>query len=214
MNWTRPDSEEAWGECLSAYVDGETSPEELAAIEAHLQTNPVRAGQVRELRSLSAALHEWDVDVPAESSPRTLDFAVGARRPDRAIRRIRAWQLAAAVFIVGVSVGTAGTLFVQRATAPEIVSVQHEDSAGRILAQAPPAITPDQAETLLRELDAENVKTTLRKQIRERNWTGAASTYRELTTAYADTAAATTLDKDTTVQRFTKAAGIEWRSHP
>ena len=62
-------------ELLSAYLDGELSPVELAELERHLQTDPALQEQLRELEELSAAIQAF----PRLSAPESLSAAVLAR---------------------------------------------------------------------------------------------------------------------------------------
>ena len=64
MTWKPPESEDAWLECLSAYLDGEMSVEDRRALEKVIETDPQRAEQLHALRQTSRLLEEWDVDAP------------------------------------------------------------------------------------------------------------------------------------------------------
>ena len=49
MTWKIPETEEAWEEYLSSYIDGELSPDEITGLEDMLKKNPDRKAQLESL---------------------------------------------------------------------------------------------------------------------------------------------------------------------
>lgn len=195
MTWKPPESEEAWLECLSAYLDGEMEPDAERAIERVLEIDPRRAEQFRALQHTSHLLQEWDVEAP-EPIPafeRQSRQILGESRRSTfqnlyeqffSFPSFR-WGFQAAVFLLGVLTGVFGTSLFQHATS----------SPGRTARQTYPTavhvfVSPNQAENLLREVAATHLVDQIQQEVRERNWRDAHSLCQALIDNHSDTSTA------------------------
>ena len=159
----------------------------------------MRAVQLDMLRRTSHFLREWHVDVPDPDPAFIHDLQVGfetrsARsRSSRTVRRFSApalrWAVHAAVFLVGVVVGAMGLRFAESPAVPLEQQVE--------IAKAPTVIvkpdvvnvtvSPGQAESLLREVIASNLRGQILEHARSRNWERAVTVYQTLRETYSDT---------------------------
>jgi hypothetical protein len=126
------------GELLSAFLDGELSAAEQAAVEGHLRECAACAHELEELAAVDAFARELPVPAPAgyfEELPGRVRARV--RRPAR-VPRLAVWAAAAAAAVMAVTVTP---LLIQRersVTAPAAQSAPHVPSAGA----APPSTVP------------------------------------------------------------------------
>jgi len=213
MTWKPPESEEAWQECLTAYLDGEMEPDERHALELYLERDIDRAKQLHEMRRLSDVMQEWRVDAPAPTPAfarrieKFQEEEAGRARQSWFGRcfagaRFR-WVFHTAVFLVGVLTGVLGRPLMHRAglsaetneplplvpaavTRPEAVNI---------------AISPAQANGLLREVQAGNLRERVIGQMRNGNWEEARATYKSLRDAFSDTLVFQELQKDTRLSK-------------
>jgi anti-sigma factor RsiW len=208
MTWKPPETEEAWQECLSAYLDGEMKPDERRALEQYLEKDTDRARQLQEMRRLAHVLQEWRVEAP-EPRPqfvreieKVLKQETGSTWKGRlrdlfAAARLR-WQFQAAVFVVGVLLGAFGAVVIRGAG--------FSAKGTKSLSQAPLAvnrpdmmsvtISPVQADGLLREVLAGNLKERVLDEIRNGNSEKALATYQALQESFSDTLVFRELEKD------------------
>ncbi len=221
MSWKPPDSEQAWLECLSAYLDYEINDEGRRALEQVLETDPRRAEQLRALRETARLLQEWEVGAP-EPQPGFLqqldriaeDESAGclARFHDGWFRKMSfRWQFQAALFALGVLTGILGTIMVlggRSAQSGALAPVQAQGTTH--LAASRQAISPSQAEDLLREGAANGIKAEVVREIRRRNWETAALAYEKLLIEYADTSVVANLERDREV-RLLKKLYVDWK---
>jgi anti-sigma factor RsiW len=208
MTWQQPETDQEWLECLSAYMDGELDDDEARAVAAALESNPERAAQLRTLRETRALMPAWDVDAP-EPPPALLRRLEHADTPARPVRRFMPLrvQLQAALFLVGLFSGIAGTLLYVRVSD---VPGAHTASPPVVhVTVAEPTISPQQAEVLMREVSAEGIKGDLLRQIRGRDWGAATETYGRLVEEYGDTSVVKALAEDRAVQRLVNLARYE-----
>jgi len=126
------------GELLSAFLDGELSAVDQAAVEGHLRECAACAHELEELAAVDAFARELPVPAPAgyfEELPGRVRARV--RRPAR-VPRLAVWAAAAAAAVMAVTVTP---LLMQRersATAPAAQSAPHVPATGA----APPATVP------------------------------------------------------------------------
>ncbi|MBN2312018.1 MAG: hypothetical protein JXR94_23775 [Candidatus Hydrogenedentes bacterium] len=211
MMWHPPDTEQAWAECLSAYVDGELPPDAASALEAFLDAHPARARQVEALRETSRLLAEWQVPALAPDAGFAERLEAEATRGGRlarafaGLRTLGRWPRTAAAFAAGLLVGVFATLGVQGGPDPAAGHVAVAPVPPGTMLVSQPAISPGQAEELLREVTAQGVALTLVEQIRSRDWTAALATYQDLVANYADTAVAGKLEGNGEVRLLKQA---------
>ncbi len=113
---------------LHAYADGQLPTERRAEVEAWLAANPEGAARVNAWAAQNRALHEAFDSVLNEPLPLELVRAASTKR----IRPIRAWQVAAAVFVmagaglVGYGIGLHNASSpVQYVTLPHAAALAH-----------------------------------------------------------------------------------------
>ena len=207
MIWKPPETEEAWQECLSAYLDGEMTLEEKNALENHLLKNPARAEQLEELRKLDSLLPQWGIEVqPPDKTFEEHLLATGRRGRSREVDSPRHiltpwklnWGFHAAVFLAGVFVGgMIMSMFIKTGEAPS-----RAESHPQILATSIPAektssiISDSQAEVLLKEISASQIKDKMMDEVRKSNWEQATALYKSLKEQYPDTKACKDLEND------------------
>jgi len=215
MSWKPPESEDAWNECLSAYLDGELSAEECEAVEVHLEADPARTAQLRALEAASEALRLWQIEAPKVDPAivRQCECVVAERERvlapqtaghSRLLTRFR-WQLQAALFLLGALTGINGTLLCvwardgQPAPLPAAAPRAHVQP---VVVMS--AISPQQAQELLREIAAEGLKRAVLDNIRAMRWDAALETYETLRTEYGDTVVAREIALEPKVKRLEK----------
>ncbi|MBN1900162.1 PD40 domain-containing protein [Candidatus Sumerlaeota bacterium] len=202
MNWKPPDTEEKWRECLSAYLDGEMKPEEKNVFERFLQENPERLKQLAELRKLDALLPQWEIDTPSpdkvfEEKILPVIQRENAREKDFTPRTFFPWDLRwafqTAIFLLGVFIGGAIMSMIGRTgRTTSHVQTQQQIEMKNVSAEKSSAIISDsQAEALLNQITAEQLKDQLSEQIKRQNWEQASSLYKSLREQYRDTQALT-----------------------
>ncbi len=126
------------GELLSAFLDGELSAADQAAVEDHLRECAACAHELEELAAVDAFAREIPVPAPAgyfEELPGRVRARV--RRPAR-VPRLAVWAAAAAAAVMAVTVTP---LLIQRersVTAPAAQSAPYVPAAGA----APPSTVP------------------------------------------------------------------------
>jgi len=197
--WHPPETEEAWQECLSAYLDDELADEERRALEDHLSRDEARAAQLETLRRASGLLRAWQVEAP-EPDPsfrRNLEKTLGERTriesvPEHKKRSAGAFlrlALRAALFAAGVLTGVAGTLLIGErpdSRRQEIAQVLTPSSPTVEIVAENLSIAPSQAERLLRAMQANGMKAQVVKELQEENWTSALGTAWELYRKHGD----------------------------
>jgi len=196
MTWTPPQSENEWLECLSAWQDGEMAPDERRSLEEFLESNPLRKAQLQALIAVSNSLQDWKVEDP-EPSPafvRRLKKAFpGKNRLGDSIRRssglsVPSWAFQFAFFLLGALVGA----FAMSLLPLDWKSTSHILSSN--VSSQPGVVNifyrSDQAEDLLREVAAGNLKDDLLRNVQNKQWKKAISLYNTLLEKYADTTAA------------------------
>ncbi|HIJ74304.1 MAG TPA: hypothetical protein HPP83_09410, partial [Candidatus Hydrogenedentes bacterium] len=213
--WKPPESEDAWAECLSAYLDGELSPEERQGLERRLELEPARAVQLRGLKAMSEALRLWHIEAP-EADPafvgqcervladREQVLTAQTERCRPFFSRFR-WQAQAALFLLGALTGITGTLLCVWARGGQ--PAQHPAAFSRVLVQpviVMSAVSPQQAQGLFREVAAEDLKRAMLDNLHAARWDAALETYETLRTEYGDTAAAREMGLDPTLRRLKK----------
>jgi len=226
MNWTPPTSNEEWAEILSAYLDGELTPDEVDGVEHHLHAQPELSQRLSAMRVTRETLREWKVDrvTPDAAFALALENRAATRRT--AAKSVTAtwrqhslfrWSATAAVFACGVLCGVYGTLSAQHpaTTTQQMQEVVKPAAPARETTVAlASAISPTQAQALFREMEAEKIKDQLMGQLRNRDWTAAATLRRKLQTNYADTRAGAGVTGDRNVELLDKALANTRRTNP
>ncbi len=203
MSWKPPENEEAWQECLSAYLDGEMPDEERRNLEQYLRNDARRASQLSELQRLSGILSEWEIPAP-EPSPvfenkiRTHVSKNTSRAKYSSLNIIIPWKLRwavhAAIFLLGALVGglvmSLALMNIMKQSA-EFIPPEKRPAPQRIQAASPETslatISPSQADALLREISAAQLKEKMVGQIKRQNWDQAALLYKSLSNQYGET---------------------------
>lgn len=204
MAWKIPQTEEAWSECLSAYLDGEMDEDERMELDAYLQTDPERSRQLEEYRQTSASLQGWMVDVPEPGAA----FMRQLKKMERE-KREPFWKrylypnMNWVPFSVGVVTGVFALLIAQ---SPFQGSPRLDSSSTDPMGKSQPVynifISQNQAETLMGEVTATGLSTQLKNQLRNNQWSDAAATYQVLFKNYSETKAFLELKSVPTVQTF------------
>ena len=216
MAWKPPATEAEWSECLTAYLDGELPPDEAQALEEALRSDPRRARQLVSLRSVGSLLEAWDVPEPAAAC-RPLQNATQA--PVGSRRRLQ-WGFQAALFLLGLMIGANGALFYAWSH-PRVETANVSAPVAPAQATQPAfvvtAISPAQAEDLLREVAAAGLKDEVTNHLREREWDKALAAYEKLMTQYGKTTAAAEAatemeDAQTTLAEKAKRMGTMGRT--
>jgi len=199
MIWQPPESEEAWQECLSAYLDGEMELDEQRAIEQYLEQDRTRTAQLDTLRYTSRLLQEWQIEVPKPDPPfvqnlrSEFEMRSARSRLSRAGRRFSApmlrWAVHAAVFLVGVGTGATGLRLVETAAVPPEQQIEIVKTPTVIVKPDVVNVTasPARAEGLLREVIAGNLRGQILEYARSHNWERAVTVYQTLRETYSDT---------------------------
>jgi len=214
MSWNPPESEEEWQTSLSAYLDGEMKPDEHRAIEEYLESDRDRAEQLDMLRRTSRLLREWHVNVPdpnptfVQELRSEFETRSSPSRPSRAARRFSApmlrWAVHAAVFFAGVATGAAALRSMEKPATPPEQRVEIVKAPTVIVKPDVVNVTvsPDQAESLLREVIAGNLRGQILEHARSRNWEAAVSVYQTLRETYSDTDVYRDLQQDQQLQQL------------
>ena len=214
MSWKPPESEEEWQISLSAYLDGEMEPDERRTMEEYLESDRDRMEQLEMLRRTSHLLREWHVDIPDPDPTYVRDLrsefesrSIQSQR-SRFTRRFPVpalrWAVHAAAFLVGVGTGAMGLHFVANPAVPpkqelEIVRMPTVIVKPDVVNVT---VSPGQAEGLLREVIAGNLRGQILEHARRRNWEGAVSVYQSLRETYSDTDVFRDLQQDQQLQQL------------
>ena len=216
MTWKEPENREAWQEVLSAYLDGELEGDERSVVERRIAEDPALAEELAALRRTSRLLSEWQVEAPKPGAEflKSIKSEIGGRRsvvsPVRVAASrcwfppVRRWVLQAAVFVAGMVIGGLGvgfwrsgeasqtgkSLVVQEATRSRTIQVA--DSLG--------AMTPAQADRLLRKTQAEGLKKEVFNNIRSDNWREALTVGKRLWDEYPETLHLNDLNNEETLK--------------
>lgn len=217
MTWKAPTSEEAWQECLSAYLDGEIPDEDRRALEEHLEHDDARTGQLEEMRRLSNLLQEWQVEAP-EPQPAFVR-AMRDVLETKAASGVRAWfaglfapgprpRWRAAMFLAGVFAGVFSTLFIQeRIRRPEstLFTEPPRQPVTQVIIRPDVVqltISPNQADDLLREVAAANLRARILEQIDKKDMAGALAAYQTISERYSDTIVFQELEQNNQLRRL------------
>ena len=192
MNWRLPESEEAWNECLSAYVDGELDSADQRAVEEVLRQEPRRREQAEALRKTSGILRAWKVEAP-DPDP----VFAGRLEAMETRRRERSgwnpfvpprWAFQSALFLLGLFCGIGlAVAYVEWSGNDPTQTPVRAGKDGSALAQSGPALSAQQAEALFQELEAENLVRKAQDALRRGQYEQAEALYRTLGEQYAGT---------------------------
>ena len=194
MNWKKPETENEWEEYLSAYMDGELSPDEKSGLEELLESNPEQAARLEKLKKTSRFLQEWEIDTPVPGAAfiREIRSQASPEENFSLISCFRQFKLQRAVpsFLAGMVVGILAITFINR------------DSGTVIFYKAEPeyvtskySISPAQADKLLTEVYAEGLKERMLNELKQQNIEAAFEVYKTLKEKYPDSQALEALNK-------------------
>lgn len=206
MVWKTPQTEQEWSESMSAYLDGEMSAEDRAALETVLQTDPERFEQLEAYRQTSSILQGWTVDAP-EPSPAFLRQIQQAEREKQEPfwKRFLFPNIQWLQFTMGVVTGVFALAVVQYAIHPNETS---NAAPGGAQTGALPVynvfISQNQAENLMGEVTAAGLVAQMKTQLRNGQWNEAASTYQTLLDDHSDAKAFLEAKNAPAVQTFVK----------
>ena len=198
MSWKPPESEVAWDEALSAYLDGELSDQERRGVEKALEKDARLSARLETYRSLSGLLRESRVEAAEPDGAFVREWKgvyeegrrpVPARRPMAHVRPVWFRALSyAAILCIGIFLGAfADDLAKDRQiAAPKETPTPSSPMTIRVVS-ATPAISPRQAANLIRENEAENLKNEVLKNIKRSEWKGAWAAGWKLGKEYSDT---------------------------
>ena len=195
MTWKTPESEEAWEECLSTYIDGEMSADDIIELERILETNPERSAQLEEICHTSCLLQEWEIDVPTPD-PAFVQEACRLTEPKQDFKW-KSWfktlrmQSALPSFLIGIFVGI---VFMTLASSGNTSDVLPTTTVERVISES--AISPSQAEKLLGEMEAEGLKTKVLNELKQQNADRALETFEELQEKYPESRALKDLNEN------------------
>jgi anti-sigma factor RsiW len=206
MSWIAPETEEAWQECLSAYLDGELPAAERRALEQRLAADPERARQLAALRGVSDLLCQWEAPAPDaafEYALREVVVAGGApaRRTSHDRRFAPAplrWRFGLALFWAGVFVGALGVQWTRRPPVPPPPPRQLAAQATTSVL----ALSADQSRRIHREVEADALKQRFLRALDERQWARARDLADELTRAYPESDALRELHANPALRRL------------
>jgi anti-sigma factor RsiW len=229
MNRKRPQTEEAWTELLSAYLDGELEADERRALESWLAEEPARARQMEELRRVGGLLQEWTVEAP-EPDPALVRALIAPparrRRPEAGkwgaamFWFLRVPGLAhAAIFLLGMLVGIGAMQARQRtheislAPARAEAPAQTPERESQVAALAGPgeSIPPGQADRIWREVQAGNLKNRVMTRMNQGDFREAVKAWRELNEKYPDSGALRQLRERPAVRQLAQQLGSRGR---
>lgn len=195
MTWKIPETEEAWEEYLSAYMDGELSGEEKCKLEELLKSNPDQAARLEELRKTSGFLQEWEIDTPVPEATfiREIRNQAAPEENFNLISWLRSFKLQRVVpsFLAGMVVGILTITFMNRddrtiilyKPEPEYVTSKY-------------SISPNQADVLLTEVYAEGLKEKMLDELKQQNIKEALEVYKTLKAKYPDSQVLKELSKN------------------
>ncbi len=156
MQITRPESPDRF-ELLSAFLDGEASPEEQALVEHWLATDP----EAQRLYQQLLNLHELCQDLPIHPSGLSADQVVTGvmTKLTRRARKRLAWSgviVAASALVGGVVSGLIWRAptpqFAQQSPAPTTAAtLRHPHRALQITLEQPPVVIPVQVRERVRD---------------------------------------------------------------
>lgn len=192
MTWKTPETEEAWEECLSAYVDGEMSSDDRTELENILKSDPKRATQLEDLKKTSSLLREWKIDAPLPDAAFISEVRnqAGQKRNSTLASWFRSFKVQHALpsFIIGVLVGI---LIVNQNVEP---AVESETKPEQKVSEY--SISSSQTDELLEEVDAQALKGKILNELKHRNIATAFETYKELEAKYPESQALKSLNEN------------------
>ena len=201
MTWKIPETEEAWEECLSAYLDGELSPDEITGLENLLKKNQERSDQLEKLKNTSGFLQKWEIDAPVPDA----SFIREVRRQSEIKKEVIffSWfrtlrlQTILPSFAIGLLAGIVFMSVFNNNSIPENASTM-------VLKHVTPyyTISQRQANDLFAEADAEGLKAKVLKKIKEQNISAALVLFKKLKKKYPDSQALRDLNRDRKLRFF------------
>ena len=204
MKWKTPATENAWMELLSRYLDGDVSSEEHSALESYLLTDSQRMEQLRQLEETSQILQAWQIEDVTPKAEFLQKFMQEKEKQNSVSRHLGEWFMSLrwqwSSFASGAAIGIVGLLFIQNMfTAGEL-------KTPRFMGKTTPVVnfylSQNQAEGLLKEVNAQSLTDGFRKQIRSQKWEEAAATYRILMEQYSQTNSINNIKNDPVIQAF------------
>jgi hypothetical protein len=195
MNTEWPRSEEEWQEALSAHLDGELPTDQQKVVDRAIKEDSHRASQYAELCALRATVQAWEV----ESDPEGKGELLGRLRAgsSRVVRREAAWEHKTATsrlwsripsFAMGSLAGVAATLlFVHAIGFRNAVPASPVASSSAVQVVDKLDVSKRQADALLREIAANQLKSEVLLHLQERDWSAADKVFKKMEIEYADT---------------------------
>lgn len=202
--WKRPESDEAWEEKLSAYLDDEMSEEERVEVERCLEEEPLRGEQLAALRETSGMLREWQVEPPRPDAEFVHQFRdVAANGRSRSWRGLSWLRPVFPAFAAGLAVGVMGMAALRGENAP----APRESAPPVGIVEPRPVnatISPAQADGLLIEMEAEGLKASVLEEIGKYNAAQALKAFEELEQNYPQSIALRDLTEDRRFRRLSE----------
>ncbi len=195
MNVEWPRNEEEWQEALSAHLDGELPEEQRELVDHAIKEDATRASQYAELCALRATVQAWEV----ESDPEGKVELLGRLRADssRIVRQEidlecqlvskRVWSRVPS-FATGALAGVAATLlFVHAIGLRNAMPASPVASSSAVQVVDKLDVSKRQADALLREIAANQLKSEVLLHLQERDWSAADKVFKRMEVEYADT---------------------------
>ena len=201
MRWKKPETEEAWEEYLSAYIDGELSRDEIVGLEDLLKKIPERKAQLERLKSTSGFLKKWKIEAPVPDASFISEVRrqAGQKKEFTFLSWFRTlrFQTILPSFIVGLFVGVIFMSVYAKESKTYITDtmVSRHVSSEHTLSQR-------QAHELFKEVDAEGLKAKVLDELKNQNIDAALETYHKLKTKYPESRALRDLSEDRKLRFF------------
>ncbi len=204
MTLKPPESEEAWEECMSAFLDKEMPANDMIEFERMLEKYPLHAAQMERLRLASGLLREWKID-PQTPDPAFLRKVRGLSQSGGNITW-RTWfgtlrlQPVLPAFLTGILAGILFMTLIYKESKSEAVYTP------RIKVTASgTAISPAQAHMLL---ETEELRVKVLNELDQMNIGSAMEYYNELKKKYPESRALRDLYENRTLRLLQKGVRL------
>jgi hypothetical protein len=183
------DDETAWNEILSAYLDGELSPADRIGIDSALIADSALRNHFDELRGAQKLLGEWRIEAPPIILRHSAPAVLSVRPPEMPAWRQFAGHMAA-FFMAGLLIGVIATGVFHReqnipSPFPSPIVAQYPALYTLASATQRPdaptlAISAEQADRIMREVRAEELKNEITRGLEQKDYQRVRQAYETL----------------------------------
>lgn len=188
MTWKIPETEEEWEECLSAYMDGELSPDEKTEMEKTLKKNPDRFVQLEIMKKTSGFLKKWEIKAPLPDTSFIRELRNQAE-PEKSFK-IFAWlkNMRFRTILPSFAVGLFAGIFFMSVFNSNSTSQNYVVTASKYT-EPEYKLSQRQTNELFSEMGAEMLKVKMLDELNKRNIEAALKTYKKLENKHPESSA-------------------------